>query len=71
MDPKLEDYTSRKFLLALLSMAQVSVAFFMGKIPFEYWLGFLVLLVFGYGALNLFSAFVPSAQVPKPPEAKP
>jgi hypothetical protein len=66
MDPKLDDYTSRKFVLALLAMGLSSTAFFLGKLPFQWWLGFLTLLVFGYGALNIVEAFLPV----KPAEVK-
>lgn len=56
MDKNLvQDYTSRKFILAILAMGQVSYAFFSGKLTVEYWLGALGVCVFGYGALNLIS----------------
>ena len=48
-----EDYTSRKFITMLICLTLTSIAFFMGKIQSEYWLIFLLICIFGYGALNL------------------
>jgi len=49
---KLDDYTSRKFILAILAMGQVSVGFWQGKVPVTYWLIFLGSTFLGYGVLN-------------------
>lgn len=54
-EQKVEDYTSRKFLLALLAVGQVSVAFWLGKITNVEWMVFLALTFVGYGGLNVIS----------------
>jgi hypothetical protein len=59
MDPKVEDYTSRKFVLALLSVVLASVAFFFtNKLPVLYWLIYMFAIVLGYQGVNLLEALL-------------
>ena len=58
MDQKTDDYTSRKFILALISIALVSIGFFQGRVPVLYWLTFLGVTFLGYGALNILGALL-------------
>ncbi len=50
---KAEDYTSRKFILVLIAVAQVSIAFWTGRLGSLEWMIFLGSSFLGYGALNL------------------
>jgi hypothetical protein len=48
-----EDYSSRKFIVAIICLILNTIAFFIGKVAAIDWEIFMLVCIFGYGALNL------------------